>query len=353
MPFPLINPKPTFTDGDGVPLVNGTVEFRDPATDLPKSTYPTADDAAVPQNPNPDVITLDGRGEAPQGIFLLDAQSYKMELKTEAGASIYVVDDVESPISGLGTGGAQFVGISDTGGHYNATNVEDALAELASTTSGEGASIIAIEDAAGEFTATDVEGALAEIWTDFASTSTSLGASKVGVEDAGGAFTGTDVAAVLTELASSAGVTKFKTTTESVNSGGTGITLQADDELAGWALVLGARYSIEGFLAGTQNVGKFKYQFVFTNAAFAGTYATHATDSGTPTTENDYKTSMASVTELTTLGDTNGFGIWIRGQFKANASVGGTVDLQWAQQAASANNTSLFQGSWITITRLD
>ena len=45
MPFPLINPKITFTDLNGVPMVGGTVEFRDPATDLPVSTYPTANDA--------------------------------------------------------------------------------------------------------------------------------------------------------------------------------------------------------------------------------------------------------------------------------------------------------------------
>ena len=326
MPFPLINPKPTFTDGDGVPLVNGTVEFRDPATDLPKSTYPTADDAAVPQNPNPDVITLDARGEAPQGIFLLDAEAYKMELKTEAGASIYVVDDVESPISGLGTGGAQFVGISDSGGNYNATNVEDALAELASTSSGEGASIIGLEDAAGDFTATDVEGALAEIWP---------------------------VVSTLVTAALSAPVTKFKTATESVNSAGTGTTLQSDDELAGWVLATGKHYSIEGFLDGTQNVGDFKYQFVFTNAAFSGSVSSMAVDTGTPTLEHLFKNTMTVVNPFTTMGDSNGFGIWIRGHFRANTSTGGTVDLQWAQNSASANNTSLFRGSWLTITPLD
>lgn len=58
---------------------------------------------------------------------------------------------------------AASVTIADIGGNYAATNVETALAELASTATNEGASIIGIEDVAGNFVSTNVEGALVEL----------------------------------------------------------------------------------------------------------------------------------------------------------------------------------------------
>lgn len=67
----------------------------------------------------------------------------------------------------LGSASASAVTIIDSGGHYDAVNVEGALQEvfddLGANTTGEGASRIGIEDSAGEITATTVEGALAEI----------------------------------------------------------------------------------------------------------------------------------------------------------------------------------------------
>ena len=63
-------------------------------------------------------------------------------------------------------GSATLVDLQDTGGNYTATTVEAALAELASTSTGEGASIIGLEDSAGDFTATNVEAAIAEVFSD-------------------------------------------------------------------------------------------------------------------------------------------------------------------------------------------
>ena len=45
MAFPLIPPKSQWEDNKGDPLVGGSLEFLDPATDLQIDTYPTADDA--------------------------------------------------------------------------------------------------------------------------------------------------------------------------------------------------------------------------------------------------------------------------------------------------------------------
>lgn len=344
MSFPLINPKPTFVDGVGVPLVNGTVEFRDPGSDLPKSTYPTAVDATNLTNANPDIITLNSRGEAPSGLFLVDGEQYKMELKNESGTSIYVVDNIESPISGLGTDGAEFIGIEDTGGHYNATNVEDALAELASTTSGEGASIIAINDAAGDYTATDVEGALAEIWTDLGSTSVNLGASMIGVQDAAGDFTGTDVEAVLAEIIQQNGVTKRKTSIESVFSD---TALQADDDLTGWTLSGGAFYRIEGIIKVNQNVGDLKIAFVLDTPPTSFHMTWHAIDdTGVEVVKFEHSTPATQT--FTTLTDTSHYSLRMTGYIDPAAS---SLGLEWAQNTSSANATSLV-GGWITITEL-
>lgn len=61
--------------------------------------------------------------------------------------------------------GASLIGIEDTAGKFDATDVEGALNELTLTTNGNGASIIGVEDSAGYFTGTNVEAVLAELYT--------------------------------------------------------------------------------------------------------------------------------------------------------------------------------------------
>ena len=113
-----------------------------------------------------------------------------------------VIHEATTWTGGVGTvttsiGGAALIPIQDSGGFYTATDVEGALAELASTATGNGASIIGLEDSGGFYTATDVEAALAEL----ASVATGEGASIIGVEDSAGDFTATNLEAILAEMA--------------------------------------------------------------------------------------------------------------------------------------------------------
>jgi len=95
--FPLINPSPTFSTSSGAPLVSGTIEFRNPDTDALINSYPTADDADAQTNQNDNPLTLNSRGEAPNGLFLEDGVRYKVTLKDSLGSTIWTRDDVQCP----------------------------------------------------------------------------------------------------------------------------------------------------------------------------------------------------------------------------------------------------------------
>lgn len=97
MAFPLINPTPQFFDSSGNPLDGGTIDFRDPATDLFIDSYPTADDANAQSNPNDNPLTLSSLGAAPQGLYLEDAVKYKVTLYDSDNNPVWVQDDVQCP----------------------------------------------------------------------------------------------------------------------------------------------------------------------------------------------------------------------------------------------------------------
>jgi len=97
MAYPLINPKPQFTDLSGVPLANGQLEFRDPDTNALKPTYPTADDADAATNANSNPVLLNLRGECDTGIFLVEGESYKVTYKDASEMEISPVSHVACP----------------------------------------------------------------------------------------------------------------------------------------------------------------------------------------------------------------------------------------------------------------
>ena len=142
--------------------------------------------------------------------------------------------------------------------------------------------------------------------------------------------------------------TKFK---DASTSRASTTTLADDDDLAGFALEADAIYRIEGFLAYTQNVGDFKFGFQFSQTQQTNSrIVIHATD------ESDGRFSdigniQSSIT-ISTLTDSDNVGVDLRGSFQANASVGGTLDFQWAQGTSSGNNTTLFAHSWIRLTKI-
>jgi len=98
MAFPILgNPKPTFLDSSGNPLVSGTLSVLNPADDTNKAYYPTADDADAATNSASGDITLDSRGEPTNALFGIDDQTYKLVLKDSAAVTIWTVDDIRCP----------------------------------------------------------------------------------------------------------------------------------------------------------------------------------------------------------------------------------------------------------------
>ena len=128
-------------------------------------------------------------------------------------------------------------------------------------------------------------------------------------------------------------------------------TLADDTHLLGIALEAAAIYRIEACLLYSQNVGDFKFTFQFSNAQQTNSRAVwHASDSA-GTRASDVVT-VTDTNTISTLLDGGNMGIDLRGSFQANASIGGTLDLQWAQGTSSANNTTLFAHSWIRLTKI-
>lgn len=63
-------------------------------------------------------------------------------------------------------------------------------------------------------------------------------------------------------------------------------------------------------------------------------------------------TQVADATAVAfTIADTNPVCITIDGLVKSNASTGGTIDLEWAQNTSNAANTTVHAGSWVKVER--
>ena len=314
-------PKVIAFDADGALMSGAKANFYITGTSTRQNTY--TDKALSVAHDNP--VVADGNGVfAP--IYLDDTLNYKVDITDSLDASLtgYPVDDIAS-LSGL-------------------------VVDLASTANAKGASLIGIEDAATNFLATDVEAALAEVYTDLASTANVLGASLIGIEDTAGDITATTVETALAEIIRQSGVTKFKASASFMASD---ITLADDADLAGWALTANKHYSIDAWLYYDQSVGNFKYSFQFSQTPQASSSSQWASDESA-TQYNDVDISLpGTAVEITTMTDGENVGLRISGFFQAHASTGGTLDFQWAQETSDTNNTTLKQGSWMRIARLD
>lgn len=141
----------------------------------------------------------------------------------------------------------------------------------------------------------------------------------------------------------------YKTADESVTSS---TTLQADNHLTGYALTAGGYYAVEGHLeadGGAGSEGQLALAFSQAPQDFFMTVA--GADSGSFLYAST-RTAGGSVTFLTD-GVGSPTGVMVRGQFRANATTGGTVGLEWAQLGAAATALTLYAGSWLRFTRLD
>ncbi len=158
-------------------------------------------------------------------------------------------------------------------------------------------------------------------------------------DDAGNDF-------VLNSGGGAASEIKVKTANQTVNNS---ITLVADNHLTGFALVAGERYKfhLEGEFV-TSATASMDFDIVFTNAPQAG--GRKITGTINQTALGDYENNpLESEERLQGAAGTQAFRI--SGWFQANASVGGTVGLEWAQGVATVENTQILASAWMEVTQ--
>ena len=124
-------------------------------------------------------------------------------------------------------------------------------------------------------------------------------------------------------------------------------TLADDPDLAGWALQADTVYSIEMFLPVTcaSDVPDFKFLFQLSNALQSSrmrvTYSTF-----------QQAVDVDDTVAIPVVSGAFGTPISIKGTFTSNATTGGTMDFQWAQNGSFAATTTLERGAWCRVTRL-
>ena len=128
------------------------------------------------------------------------------------------------------------------------------------------------------------------------------------------------------------------------------VTLSDDDHFINMPLEAGKRYSFEGTWQLSGSPGEFDYRFQFTNATQAGTKAHMSVDD--TGTQRDSGNSAVAIEDRILL-DTGNQMAHIYGHLHANAAVGGTMKLQWAQGVSSGTATTFVGGSWFRLTQLD
>ena len=129
-----------------------------------------------------------------------------------------------------------------------------------------------------------------------------------------------------------------KTANETVNNS---TTLQDDDHLVGYSLAADRYYRINGILHmdGTL-AADMKFALVFTNAPQK---ALLYTDGGSSSTPGSTISVSFVATEVF---------IKVTGYFRSNATTGGTMKLQWAQDTAEVSDLTVREGSWLEIERM-
>lgn len=144
-------------------------------------------------------------------------------------------------------------------------------------------------------------------------------------------------------------VHKVKTADESK---ATDTTLADDDALFGFSLTADKYYKFEAFIPYTQNVGNIKLKMQLSQAEQTAEWQAWVTDTS-GNQESDHLSNMTGAIILTAMVDTADASIRITGTLKANATTGGILDFQWAQQLSEAGATVVKEGAWMTVTKLD
>jgi hypothetical protein len=143
--------------------------------------------------------------------------------------------------------------------------------------------------------------------------------------------------------------TKFCTTQFDAVTGTTGVTLTNVVGLTGFSVVASGVYRFQIFINGvaTANSGhKIGLKLTTTTLTSANYGAQALLASTTAYTQGTTATDQMSLHAATTAT----IGVHIRGRLVINAA--GTIAVQAAQNAAHADTTSVYVGSWATFTRV-
>ncbi len=144
-------------------------------------------------------------------------------------------------------------------------------------------------------------------------------------------------------------IVKIKAADESIVSD---TTLQDDDHIHSINLTAGKFYEIFGvFISGSTQSGNWKYKWVFTNAIQADNRMSIVNYT---TGDVQFEEYVRDVDAEHTLFMSNDIDfVKFHGFFRANASTGGTLKLQWAQGSSSVTPRIIKKNSFIKLVPLD
>lgn len=121
-----------FFDNNGNPLAGGLLYTYAAGTTTPQATYTTA--AGNVANANP--IVLDSAGRVANQVWLTEGVSYKLELKTSTGTSLWTKDNIDgiNDITNLlaASNGSSLIGFIQAGTGAEATTVQTKLRQTLS-----------------------------------------------------------------------------------------------------------------------------------------------------------------------------------------------------------------------------
>jgi len=224
--------------------------------------------------------------------------------------------------------------------------------EPSQTISAVAADTVVVSDSGGNFDENNVENVLAEIVDNYASNASGQGASKIGIQDAAGNFTGTEVEAALAELAVDVNANFQVLAKFTDEDKATDTTLANDNKLQGFSYLAARSYSYDIYIHYNQNVGDIKFRLNFSSAPQRN-YAQYTVVDSSGTVVNGSADLDSSTIAVTTMTDGLNAAINIRGGFVSHASTAGALSFQWAQNTSNANDTTVFNGSWMQVRRTD
>ena len=175
----------------------------------------------------------------------------------------------------------------------------------------------------------------------------SVDAADVAVADVGGFFASADVEAVLQELGLQSwdGIV-VKEVTESVSSS---TTVQADDELF-FAMVNGGAYEFKAVIVFDEPANSGTPDFKWRFAPASGSQIAIRRALGIDTSFAIQDTSVVDSNDLSNIADGNKRTVQVEGSITAFADT--DYQLQWAQDASSANAVRVLAGSYLAWRRI-